>query len=125
MGKKLKSKKRNATNNNNFDKSFDSHLNKNNVSVIKDNNNSNNNNYLYFVYGQSYKCAYIPKFIKSKKKQSICGKTFTLKKNLFHHIRECHTKKNFLACPFCMKKVPRLREHINRYKNEKYISILK
>ena len=57
MAKKLKIKKRNATNNYNFHKSFDSHLKKNNVSVIKDDNNSNNNNYLYFVSGPSYKCA--------------------------------------------------------------------
>ena len=39
MTKKLKSKKRYATSKNNFDKTFDSHLKKNNVSVIKDNNN--------------------------------------------------------------------------------------
>ena len=83
MTKKLKSKKRYATSKNNFDKTFDSHLKKNNVSIIKDNNNSNNNNYLYFVSGPSYKCANIPKFIKCKKKQSICGKTFTLKKIYF------------------------------------------
>jgi serine/threonine protein kinase/DNA-directed RNA polymerase subunit RPC12/RpoP len=43
-----------------------------------------------------------------------CQIVFTMRKNLYRHIREKHEKIKFLECPYCSKKVPRLKEHMQR-----------
>jgi len=71
----------------------------NNINTFKSNsinvsNNENNNKTIY-------KC-------------NKCQIVFTMRKNLYRHIREKHEKIKFLECPYCSKKVPRLKEHIQR-----------
>ena len=43
-----------------------------------------------------------------------CQRVFSMRKNLYRHTREKHEKIKFLECPYCSKKVPRLKEHIQR-----------
>ena len=54
----------------------------------------------------------------------ICNITFSLFKNMIRHKNEQHEKKNFKCCPYCLKDVPRYKEHIQRCKNCVYDDII-
>ena len=43
---------------------------------------------------------------------------------MIRHKREQHRKKNFKCCPYCLKDVPRYKEHIQRCKNCVYDDII-
>lgn len=54
----------------------------------------------------------------------ICNKQFSLFKNLNRHKKEQHEKRNFKHCPYCFKKVPRFKEHLQRCKKCVYDNII-
>lgn len=53
-----------------------------------------------------------------------CKISFSLFKNLLRHKNEQHEKKNFKRCPYCLKDIPRYKEHIQRCKKCIYDDII-